>query len=240
MLKIKIPALIAIAVLAFNAQCKTTTDLQDLLKSNPVSDSDIADLGGMLGGNELEVVPSLFKAQVSDIEQSDSMVDDGVTESDITHALSSDRVALKPSSDGSLFVNNIPSRSTIKFGEKLLLTTNGTAMFFKNGGRVYSNPFVNDKFSTFCMLRFTKSSVGRRILPSSTFSISKVSYKTIDKKMFLGADRHIQLLRVDVDNADFKQIICYSGILDAPMTTGDMKSIIGSGLKINIEQYKDI
>ena len=223
-------------------------DLQDMLTANPVTDADIVNLSGLLSGNpDGAIVTKLHpNAKLKTVLSSEPVVtsqdvaDAIVDENDIATALSSAQVALKPASDGLLFASNIPTQSKIKFGDTLLLTTNGSAMFFKDGERVYKNPFISDRFATFCMLRFTKATSGRRITPDNTFVISNVAYKAFDKQMGLSEDRHIQLLKMDIDNKDFKQVICYSGTMSSPITTGDVRTIIGNGFKIGLEQYRDI
>lgn len=237
----KKPALIAVAMLSFTAHAQTQDDLQELLKANPVTQSDLASLDSEISGGDhsnlskVSGTSTASKSITSVAEEKKIAV-----ENEIAKTLSSEKVALKSVSGGNLFVSNIPTGSTFKFGNKLMLTTNGTAMFFQNGERVYSNPFIKDKFSTFCMFRFTPATTGRRITPSNLFSISGVGYKTLDKKMGLSADKHIQILKLNVNNKDFKQVVCYSGSMDRPLTTGDLSKIIGNGMKMKIEQYRDI
>ncbi|UKA04589.1 hypothetical protein [Photobacterium damselae] len=243
MFNFKKSTLLVMAMLSSTAYSHPTDDLQELLSANPVSQSELAALDGMISSvgkqdeHNLDVKPTVSLSQKNVLNLDDKKI---AVENEIAKTLSKEKVALKTVSGLNLFVSNIPAGSTFKFKKTLMLTTNGTAMFFKDGQRIYENPFIKDKFATFCMFRFAPATTGRRIMQDKSFVIDSVGYKALDKKMGLSADKHIQILKLDIKNKDFKQVVCYSGAMTKPMTTGDLTQIIGNGFSMGIEQYRDI
>ena len=248
MFNFKKSALVMVAMVSFTANCQPNSELQELLAANPVSQSDVLALGNDITASDSasdsssDVSGRVHVATDSIIKnQYGESRDDGAdAENDITKTLTSGNATYAPKMGSSLFVNNIPTNSTINFGRELMLTTTGTAMFFKGGVRVYKNPFIDNRFSTFCMLRFTPATTGRRIIANDVFVVGASAYKAIDKKMGLSDDKHIQILKINVKNKDLRQMVCYSGEMDRPMTIGDVSKIMGGGFKIGVEQYRDI
>ncbi|PSV01082.1 hypothetical protein [Photobacterium kishitanii] len=221
----------------------TNSELDALLSENPVSQDDMAAFEGALPTESVKI--STIEKVHSDISNKPDFKEvvplDKKAETDVVNTLSvSDQTPVPALTNGDLYLINIPTGSYIKMKKDLYIVPNDSVFFFKDGKRVYENPFHSNKYETFCMLRLTESASARRMKESSSYVIKGVESKIFDKKMGFDADRHIQLIKMPIDNDNLRQIVCYSGEMKEPMTISDMTNVMGDAFSVNLQMYKDI